>query len=65
MKDRGAPGDRENMKMSDKESGNATLQGSTRGGNVTAREKNREKGTDWNGYEPKKSKQEAESRRKS
>lgn len=38
----GAPGDRENMKMSNKESGNATLQGSTRGGNVTVREKYRE-----------------------
>lgn len=30
------------MKMRDKESGNATLQGSTRGGNVTHRERKRE-----------------------
>lgn len=64
MKDWGALGDRENMKMRDKESRNATLQGSTRGGNVTQRERNREMGIEWNGCELEKREHETESRRK-
>lgn len=49
------------MKMRDKASGNATLQGSTRGKNVTERVERIE----WNGCELEKTEQETESRRKS
>ena len=54
------------MKMSNKESGNATLQGSTRGGDVTARERRVERRElRGNRYELKETEQETESRRKS
>lgn len=43
LKDWGAQGDSENMKRRDKERGNATLQGSTGGGNVTEREERTER----------------------
>lgn len=42
LKDWGTLGDREDMKMRDKDSGNANLQGSTRGGKATERAEQRE-----------------------